>query len=539
MKTQSLFFILITLFLCAGCQTASDVTVESYAYTLPVLKGKAHNPVLELRIIQATSPNTGQAPTAIDLDWQGVEQIREVQLFLGTAPGTFSDAHPLGPEMVPQKHMRYTLTAPLQEALTDTLYLWVSATVQPEADLLSRVGVSCPSVRMPQGKVVCSPKKEVEGGLRLGIALRQHNQDGVHTSRIPGLTTTERGSLIAIFDARRDYSRDLQGDIDIALHRSTDGGRTWSPMAVAMDQGTWGDLPQQYNGVSDACVLSDTVTGTVFIAGTWMYGLLDEAGRFIEGLTEESDVWGHQWQKRGSQPGLGVKQTAQFLITRSTDDGLTWSAPVNITETCKKEEWWLFCPAPGKGITLRDGTLVFPAQGRDRQGVPFSCLVYSTDRGDSWHVSNPAYATSTNECAVVQLEDGGLMLNMRCHDNRGKLEGAGNGRAIAVTYDMGQTWTEHPASRNALIESICMASLHKHGKLLLFSNPSSVSTRDKMTLKISTDDGLTWPKDQWILLDEWYGRGYSCLTTVDANTVGILYEGSQADMTFQLINLPQ
>ncbi len=83
-------------------------------------------------------------------------------------------------------------------------------------------------------------------------------------------------------------------------------------------------------------------------------------------MTEDSTRWIHQWQAKGSQPGFGVKETSQFLITKSTDDGLTWSEPVNKT-LLKEKEWWLFAPAPGHGITLSDGTLVFPTQDGTRR----------------------------------------------------------------------------------------------------------------------------------------------------------------------------
>ena len=68
-------------------------------------------------------------------------------------------------------------------------------------------------------------------------------------------------------------------------------------------------------------------------------------------MTQDSTRWIHQWHAKGSQPGLGVKETCQFLITKSVDDGLTWSDPVNITAQTKKPEWWLYAPAPGHGIT--------------------------------------------------------------------------------------------------------------------------------------------------------------------------------------------
>jgi sialidase-1 len=258
-------------------------------------------------------------------------------------------------------------------------------------------------------------------------------------------------------------------------------------------------------------------------------------------LTADSTRWIHQWQTKGSQPGFGVKETSQFLITKSTDNGLTWSEPINITRS-KKRDWWLFAPAPGHGITLTDGTLVFPTQGRDENGMPFSNITWSRDSGKTWTTSNPAYEEkNTTECMAVQLSDGSIMLNMRDNRNRGNREK--NGRRICVTTDLGETWTEHPTSHLALIEPTCMASIHKHVRkgqsILLFCNPASYSTRDHITLKASLDDGLTWPEDRQILLDESIGRGYSCITSVNDSIVGVLYESGQADLVFQQIPLKE
>lgn len=69
-------------------------------------------------------------------------------------------------------------------------------------------------------------------------------------------------NFVSHFDARYDYSRDLQGNIDIALHRSTDQGLTWQPVQTVLDMGEWGGLPQKYNGVSDACILVDKIQVT-------------------------------------------------------------------------------------------------------------------------------------------------------------------------------------------------------------------------------------------------------------------------------------
>ena len=367
------------------------------------------------------------------------------------------------------------------------------------------------------------------------VVVRAPGQDSVHTSRIPGIATTPAGTLLAIYDARYDSSRDLQGRMAIGLSRSTDGGRIWEPMRIVLERSTWGGLPAKYNGVSDACILVDSLHGKIYVAGLWMHGLLDANGRWIEGLTADSTRWQHQWAGRGSQPGLSPYETCQFLIAESTDDGQTWSEPRNITRETKRPEWWLYAPAPGNGIVMRDGTLVFPTQGRDSTGTPVSNLPWSRDGGRSWHASEPA-ASQTTECAVVELPDGRLMLNMR--NNRR------TGRVVCTTDDLGATWATHPSSEQ-LIEPVCMGSLYRHSfqegdtprSLLLFCNPASRMRRHHMTLRVSRDNGMTWSRG--ILLDSTEGFGYSCITAIDPTTIGVLYETSGARIAFQWVGLDE
>ena len=185
---------------------------------------------------------------------------------------------------------------------------------------------------------------------------------------------------------------------------------------------------------------------------------------------------------------------------------------------------------------MEDGTLVFAMQyiGADR--IPNAGIMYSKDGGKTWKHHHYA-RTNTTEAQVAELEPGVLMLNMR--DNRG------GSRAVAVTEDLGDTWTEHPSSRKALPEPVCMASLisvkagdNVSGKdLLLFSNPNTTSGRHHITIKASLDGGLTWLPENQILLDAGNGWGYSCLSMIDGETVGILYESSVAHMTFQAVKL--
>ena len=77
----------------------------------------------------------------------------------------------------------------------------------------------------------------------------------------------------------------------------------------------------------------------------------------------------------------------------------------------------------------------------------------------------------------------------------------------------------------------------KRSSILLFANPPHHKKRKDLTLKASFDDGMTWPEAYHILFDESKGFGYSSITSVDNNSIGILYESGLTDIVFIKIDL--
>lgn len=503
------------------------ILIERHDNVLCYMRINAH----EAKVLDNVSVTFGQdVPLEqiklVKLYYGGTEAIQDrgknrfapVEYISAHAPGKTLSVNPSyaikKSEIVPQKNS--VLLTGNQNLYPGVNFFWVSIEMKPEASLLTKItaevtGVTADGQSLPV-KCVSAPNVI----RRLGVGVRHAGDDGVAAFRIPGLVTTNKGTLLGVYDVRYNSSVDLQEHIDIGLSRSIDGGKTWEKMRLPLAFGEYGGLPAAQNGVGDPSILVDTKTNTIWIVAAWTHGM------------------GNQRAWWSSQQGMDVNHTAQLVLVKSTDDGKTWSEPINITEQVKHPEWYFLLQGPGRGITMEDGTLVFPIQyiGKDR--IPNAGIMYSKDRGETWTIHNHA-RTNTTEAQVAEVVPGTLMLNMR--DNRG------GSRAVYTTSDLGMTWKEHESSRTALPEPVCMASLisvkaadNVLGKdILIFSNPNTTNARKNITIKISLDGGNTWAHQ--LLLDEGENWGYSCLTMVDKETIGILYESSVAHMTFQCIKL--
>jgi len=307
----------------------------------------------------------------------------------------------------------------------------------------------------------------IEGGVadppETDLAIFRAGGPDYDTFRIPALIEARNGDLLAFAEGRVGGRGD-SGDIDLVLRRSGDGGDTWSDLEVVWDDGA--------NTCGNPCPVVDWSDGTIHLLATRNLGH-DHESEIIAGTSEGTrTVW----------------------VLTSDDHGASWSEPREITSTAKRPDWTWYATGPGNGIQLRSGPkagrLLIPCDHIEAGTKHYySHCIASDDHGRTWKIVGRTPSHQVNECAVAELEDGSLLLNMRNYDRSKRA------RALSRSTDGGDTWsvvTMDPA----LPEPICQASMvaSHDGRVLVFSNPANPSGRTNLTIRRSRDGGHTWSK---------------------------------------------
>ena len=232
----------------------------------------------------------------------------------------------------------------------------------------------------------------------------------------------------------------------------------------------------------------------------------------------------------------GLVNNDDVFMMHSTNDGVTWSKPIDITSSVKKPDWGWYATGPGVGIQMTrgkfNGRLIIPCDHREKRNdksVRTANVFYSDDHGQTWKLGGNV-GDFTDECQVVELHDGRLMVNARNYrGTEGDQSTHAKQRAVAISTDGGETWGD-VTYNSTLIEPVCQASLIKHSDDVFrqapffFSNPASKEKRHKMTVRMSTDQGKTWPTSKVIHASH---AAYSCLTVLPDRSIGCLYEAGE------------
>lgn len=338
---------------------------------------------------------------------------------------------------------------------------------------------------------------------------------GYKIYHIPGVVVTAKSTVLAWCEARKkggDWD-----DIHILLRRSLDDGKTWSePKSIVDVPGpkTKNPFALRMKNVDPNDV---TYNNPVLIA-----------------------------DRDGTVHMLFCLEYMRCFYQRSTDDGVTWSTPVEITQTFEKfrpaYDWKVLATGPNHSIQLGTGRLVVPVwlstgTGGNAHRPSVTATIFSDDGGKSWQAGDIAVPCTDewinpNETVAVELADGSVMLNVR---NESKT----HRRLVTVSKDGATGWST-PRFDEALLEPICMAGLVRYSlakgggaNRLLFSNPHNLEggregqpepgksrARKNVSVKLSYDEGKTWALSKSI---EPGWSAYSDLAVTKSGTILCFY----------------
>lgn len=310
------------------------------------------------------------------------------------------------------------------------------------------------------------------------------NEHNIFAHFVYGLTVTTKGTILAFAEARITESKD-DGAHHIVLKRSTDQGSTFSASTI---------LVSSSNGQSwtNPTIVQDGKTNELFL----FYAL-----------------------------NHGNDSTQVFYIT-SKDDGLSWSDRKEITQLFKDNQhgWTFHLPGPGHGIQLKNKRLLVPVW--HRRSIAFAGperkygvnCIYSDDHGKTWKVGEDAPVGEFNESQIVAKANGDVLLIGRTYSKQDDSFQAG-----VISRDKGHSWSAPIRYNKGLTGAVCDIGLTRYSfkpNIILVSQPADLKKRRDLTIRLSKDEGETWPVSR--LLQEG-GATYSDMAVLPDKSIICLY----------------
>jgi sialidase-1 len=342
--------------------------------------------------------------------------------------------------------------------------------------------------------------------------------EGHKSYRIPAIVGLPNGDLLAFCEGRVNGAGDF-GDINIVMKSSKNGGKTWNSLITIVDADSL-----QAGNPAPVVDLADPSfpQGRIF--------LFYNTGNNHEGEVRKGNGLREVWYKT------------------STDNGKTWSAPVNITLQVHRpmqprvypgynfgEDWRSYANTPGHAMQFQNGRykgrIFIPAN--HSAGAPkeqFSDYAahgfYTDDHGKTFHLGESVAIAGSNESMATELSHGQLMMNSR------NQKGDVRARIVSLSRDGGITWDTSYFDQS-LIDPVNQGSILTVGKkkgrnIIAFCNAADTKRRDNLTLRISFNDGKTWLHRYVIDKSPEGSKGdytaYSDMVKTGKNTIGVLYE---------------
>lgn len=427
------------------------------------------------------------------------KNVSGVQLFASNADELYADYVPvcLGKARAAENvsiALRPSPTTFTPPSSTHKLRLWLTAQVKDNAQLSQHIDAALTRIDYQDGSRWEVPDSvgNPEGS---ACIFATHSLVFVPTSddcrfyRIPAMVVDRDGNLLVAADRRYESNGDLGNHkIDVAIRKSMDGGRTWSPQCIIAK----GD------GQSAVC-----------------FGYGDPAlavapsGRIICIMAAGRNNYFYGMRNMG--------------ITMSDDNGTTWTPVCELTASSFRDAthdltdslgFWSIFTTSGRGLTTSNGTIMFAANTLKQSGTYASdCyLLSSGDEGESWQLGPALAFAEGDESKLVEMKDGKLLLSVRRRGARG----------FNIGSPDGSRWEQQWNNGDINNGNACNADILRYSPdILLHTYLKHPTDRANLMLAMSNDEGRSWHD---IMNIQPGGAAYSTMVKLPNGDVAILFE---------------
>lgn len=214
---------------------------------------------------------------------------------------------------------------------------------------------------------------------------------------------------------------------------------------------------------------------------------------------------------------LKAPKRSYIFMMKSSDNGLTWSEPKDITSNIINEDidGQFFAIAPGAGLTTKNGRIIIPIYT-----LKGTVAIYSDDNGLTWTRNfNQPYTQNVDEWCAIEAPNGEIF-----SFGRAKFYGK---TPVSKSMNNGIFWAKDKKADFKAPK--CQKSAIAIGKDIFVSHPNSKKRENGIITqgKFITDRRGNFKRIKWSNYILEINQGffaYSCLAQVDEHTLGVLYE---------------
>ena len=475
----------------------ATINVKLHQCSLPTGIGDADQRILGLKIY---SSDNAAALTQVSVKMTGTTDINDVsavKLYFTADSNKFFTGN--GSSLLDSENSSTgaIFLSCNQHLMADTNYFWIVYDVSAAASEGHQLDAVVDSVVVDGDAFSVADQSGARTILLTNTLLFSCNDAGSKHYRIPAIITAPDGSIVTATDKRWNNSADLPNDIDIIIRRSTDKGETWSaPLTIAGGDTTL--------GFGDAALCVDKTNGNIICL-----------------MVSGPGLW-----------GATAANPLRIMKCVSTDNGLTWSPPVDITDMiygagCSNiltKTWWSAFVASGSFVQFSNGRLAAVITVRRTSAYSIdNYMIYSDDHGVTWNISTNQAEADGDEAKLIELADSTVLMSIR---NTGY-------RRFNTSADFGLTWG-NAYSEDEITDPNCNGDILRYtcvndGYLknrILHSIPFALN-RSNVSVLLSYNEGNSWPVRKTIYSGP---SAYSSLCVLPDGTIGIYYEVGESEI---------